>query len=390
MKIKKTIPVVLLSLLLSSCKNYKEVKLDDYITSIDLFKTQDDVKILQLTDLHYSFQTDFDREKDYLQKLVDLTDPDIIMTTGDNILGGNSYTVDNLYKMLDSLKNKRGNKIYFGLTWGNHDRQGVYDKDYPDRELLKYTSTHNYKVGENYEHYGLYSHPDSELTGRSNYAINLTDGNKTIWTLYALDTNSDSYQGVKYGYDIIHDDQIEWFKNLSNKIKTDDKDIKSLAFFHIPLYETAFAYDNAKRDTNPIIAQGDFGGEAEEPSSNIPGLKEYNLKSDAFYVGYKKTDFFQVAKEAGVKGMFYGHDHVNNFWALYDDKAYFDTKTNKVVNPNGTDDDVLLAYGTKTGDGLSCDSNKIGGNLITIHKDRSFNGRQAETGTDFKFVYLKY
>lgn len=389
MKTKKRVSLLLLSLLLSSCKGYEEVKLDDYITSIDIFRNQDEVKILQLTDLHWSFQTDFEREKKYLQNLVSICDPDIIMTTGDNILGGNSLTVDTLYKTFDSLTNARGKKVYFGLTWGNHDRQGVYDKDYPDRELLKYTSTNNYQTEQSYEHYGLYRHPSSSLFGRSNYAVNLTDGEKTIWTLYALDTNSDSFNGTKYDYDIIHDDQIAWFNSLNSKIRAEDKDIPSLAFFHIPLYESAFSYDNAYKST-PFIEKGDFGGEVNEPESNIPGLKEYNLKSNAFYVGYQKTDFFKEAKQGGVKGMFYGHDHLNDFWALYDDKTYFDSKTNTVVNPNGTADDVLLAYGVKTGDGLSCDSNKIGGNLITIHKDRSFNGRKSETGTDFKAVYLKY
>lgn len=390
MKIKKSASLLLLSLLLSSCKSsVLKAEVSDYVTSINLFENQDEVKILQLTDLHWSFATNFDREKNYLTKLVEITDPDIIMTTGDNILSGTTKTVDKLLETLNSFKNSKGRDVYFGITFGNHDRQGVYDKDYFDNKAISYTSQTSYFVSNNYKYHGLYRHPNnSQIFGRSNYAVNLTDGNDVIWQLYALDSGSDYFNGKTYDYDVIHEDQINWFKEVSNNYKKEDKAVNSLAFFHIPLYETAFAYDNANRPNNKTIVAGDFGGELKEPSSNIVGLKEYNLVSDQVYVGYKNTHFFDAAKEGNVKGMFYGHDHLNDFWALYDDKSYFDTSTNSVVNPNGTDDDILLAYGVKTGDGLSCDSNKIGGNLITIHKDGSFNGREGSN--DFKHVYLKY
>lgn len=393
---KKFLSTFLLCSLLCSCsRKLPTVKMKDYITEIDLFKEQDEVKIMQLTDLHYSFFTDFQREQKYIKKLVEIGDPDIIMVTGDIILGADENTYNQFFEILEGLKNSKGRNVFYGITWGNHDRQGYFDMSFPDYIAKKHTSSDSYRLEHDYTYHGLYRHPESSLPGRSNYVVNITDGDKVIWQLYSIDTNSDHFNGITYDYDVIHDEQIQWFKDVEKETRGGDTNIHSLAFFHIPLYETAFSYDAAKRKTNPLIKEGDFGGELYESPSNIEGLKEYNLISDAVYVGYKKTDFFSVAKERGVKGMFYGHDHMNNFWALYDDKAYYDENTKTVINPNSTDDDVLLAYGTKSSNYLSDYLNQetntpLGANLITIHKDGSFNGRERSSNTDFKFIHLSY
>ena len=92
------------------------------------------------------------------------------------------------------------------------------------------------------------------------------------------------------------------------------------------------------------------------------------------YIGYKNTHFFSMAKENGVKGIFYGHDHVNDFWSIYEG--------------------VLLAYGTKSSDQLYYLDNLIGGNLLTIHKNGNLdlrrNDKVSNITTDFKQVLVNY
>ena len=75
-------------LLLSSCSNNNNIENSDYINNLDIFKYQDEVKILQLTDLHWNFGSDFKREKKYLDSLIDEANPDIIMIIGDSVLAG--------------------------------------------------------------------------------------------------------------------------------------------------------------------------------------------------------------------------------------------------------------------------------------------------------------
>ena len=382
---KQYVMISLASLLLASCSQGPQIKpsLKDYQTDINIFKTNDTVRILQLTDIHWSFATDYRREQKYFESLAQKADPDIIMTTGDNVLSATSDTIDHLFSMLNSLKNARGKRIYWGVTWGNHDRQGIYDPDYPDRIAKTYSMQKEYDHSLVYENYGLYKNPDDDIQGRSNYVVNLTDGSRTIWQLYAIDSNSDHFNGTNYTYDVIRKEQIEWFENQAKESQREGN-IPSLAFFHIPLFQLAYSYDNAKKG---IIKPGNFGGELRERTEEkAPFFDQIeNIDATRTFPGYEDTGFFHSAKQYNVKGMFFGHDHVNDFWALYDDKA---TAEN---NPNGTADDILLAYGVKTGDGLYFSKDLIGGNLITIHKDGSFDGRRSDDfTTDFSPVFLKY
>jgi hypothetical protein len=48
-----------------------------------------------------------------------------------------------------------------------------------------------------------------DVYGDSNYVLNLTDGSKTLWQLYGIDSNSLQFNGLYYDYDVIHKDEIK-------------------------------------------------------------------------------------------------------------------------------------------------------------------------------------
>lgn len=378
----KGLKLLLTSFLIStSCTSSKSVNIEEYKSTIDIFKELDQVKILQLTDIHFSFATDYKREEKFLRALVKKADPDIIVTTGDNILGANTDTIDSLLEILDSLKNARNNPVYWAITWGNHDRQGIFDPEYPSTQSLKYNLKVNYSYLNEETHYGLYKEvSEDDVYGRSNYYVDLTDGKQTYWRLYMLDSNCDYYVDGKYSYDAIDQSQIEWVKKAS------DSTIPSLMFFHIPLFQLAYSYDNALKG---IIKEGDYGGELrEKTNTSHPLWKDKlvdNIDATRTYPGYKDSHLFDVAKNINTKGIFFGHDHINDFWALYDDEATIDN------NPNGLGDDILIAYGTKTTDNLYFKDGLLGGNLIRVNKDQTFDGHESEYGdTSFQHIYLSY
>ena len=83
---KKILPILgLMALSLAACGE-REVTLKDYEKTLDIFAYKDTVRIMQIADLHWSMNTDYQAEKRYITKLVAEVDPDIIISTGDNVL----------------------------------------------------------------------------------------------------------------------------------------------------------------------------------------------------------------------------------------------------------------------------------------------------------------
>ena len=137
------------------------------------------------------------------------------------------------------------------------------------------------------------------------------------------------------GYDHFHDNQIEWYENTIKSIAKEvngdaSKVVPSLAFFHVPMQEYTAGYDAAKGTADRI-----WGYRFEKEGS--PAVDD---------------QMFETMLELGsTKGVFVGHDHMNNY----------------SVNYKG----IRLTYG------LSCDHNIYvvpfrGGKLINIKEDGSF------------------
>ena len=355
---KKILPILgLMALSLAACGE-REVTLKDYEKTLDIFAYKDTVRIMQIADLHWSMNTDYQAEKRYITKLVAEVDPDIIISTGDNVLGGDVTTYREVFSLLDGLKNSSGKPIYWASVWGNHDRSGIYNPDFPNDLQLNYAKTKDFKYGEETKGHSFYSSPEDKVFGRSNFVFSLTDGSNTIWRLYGVDSNTDTYSGNRYVYDHIHKDQIEWFEKEAKDVVA-----PSLTYFHIPLWETVDAYRAAQAGELP---EGTYGGEIRESDFTAGPLDEKDGQPGV-YIADEKTNFFDVCKENGVKGIFNGHDHINDFHAIYKD--------------------VLLAYGIKSGNGLYSDNDMIGAAYMEIHKDGSFDGR---LGHDFHHCLMTY
>lgn len=120
--------------------------------------------------------------------------------------------------------------------------------------------------------------------------------------------------GMMWKYDNIHQNQVQWYSytleklnaendKIYNSLKSKKKsDIKSLAFFHIPLVEYRDAWleyaENGYKDTeNAKLIYGSVG----EGGKYV-------------YCGIHEDDLFETMLDEGsTKGIFVGHDHKNNF-----------------------------------------------------------------------------
>ena len=343
---KKTFVVtgLLLLLSLSSCgSNAIRMDSDDYVKTIDSY--QDGFKILQLTDIHWNYTTDFAKQSEYLTAIVKLAKPNLIMVTGDSTLNANKEIADKLYDLIDSWK------IPYGITWGNHDRQGTWNPTWISERASKGT-------------YSLYDEVEDSVTGRSNYVINLRKNNELKWQIYSLDSNSYAYDGgIKYHYDYIHDDQVDWYSAQAEKAK-DEKGsyVPSVFYFHIPLWQWYHAYKSTAETKG-------LGEIHENATYVVEGLNDDDPMP--FWPGSQSSKLFSTATKKNAKAFYCGHDHSNDWGELY-------------TEDGGT---AYIGYGVKSGrelyNGVSDAGYDItGGAVMTLHDDGSYDLEHLYVNTD--------
>lgn len=355
--------------LVASCAGTNP-SLETYVKEIPVFASKDEGHVLHLSDIHWSIETNYAVEEAYIKKVIEQAKAfsggtlDLIMITGDLFLTANQSTVQHLFNLLDSFD------IPWGFTYGNHDKQGTYGPSYVIDEAMKRKNCVAQEVKD-------------AVYGRSNYVVNLTDGTSTKWQVYSIDSNSLTATGPTYKYDVIHEDQIDWYEQEINFAKANNGGavVSNLTFFHIPLFQWEYAYRVSKTDPSKYHHGGDMW---DKVYSSAPD----GLEGTRTYPGYKDTGLFKKAESLGAtKGMFCGHDHSNSFYSVYGEDLI-------------TSNDILLAYALKGGHGLDyhtyaegeemapgCNPgmDMIGGNVITIHKGGSFDAT-----TDFFQLAVQY
>lgn len=343
--------VLLLPLVfLSSCAAPKSVQISDYIDTDVAFK--ENFRLLQLTDIHWSVNTDPIKQGAYLSKVVEITNPDFIMITGDLLLGATTSTAETLINTISGWNKP------FGITWGNHDREGEYSPTWLSNLVSNAKNSHYHELND-------------DVFGRSNYVISLmnkTTG-KAAWNIYSIDSNSypASSTGLYYDYDVIHDDQVDWFNKVADYSATQNGyTVPGLAYFHIPLWQWMYSY---------LQNQKGLMGEILESSTYSMAPTELKQKFVAaglplkFWPGYKDTHFFDAGVSKGVKGFFCGHDHSNDWGGTYSTTSGQSAYVGYGVK-SGTE--LYYAHGSNTR-GYLRDYDLIGGSLSTLHGDGTFD-----------------
>ena len=279
------------------------------------FTTDAPLKVLQLTDVHIgggwmSMKKD-SMALNAVAAMVTAEKPDLVIVTGDV-----AYPVP---FQAGTFNNKTGARIfaalmedlgvYWTLAFGNHDTEAY---SYYSRESM----ARFYEEGD-YPHC-LFKAGPADVDGFGNQIINVknTDGIITQ-SLFLFDSHAytdNDWFGVLWKYDNIHENQVAWYKdslaalNAQNDTRlqelgmSGESSIPSLAFFHIPLVEVKDAWDayvdNGYADTDDIKLIYGVAGET----------------GKVVYCGMHEDDLFETFEELGsTKGIFFGHDHLNNF-----------------------------------------------------------------------------
>jgi len=272
-------------------------------------------KLLQLTDVHIGAGW-MCLKKDSMAlnavaAMVAAEKPDLVIVTGDIAypvpFQAGTFNNKSAAKIFAALMEDLG--VYWTLAFGNHDTEAY---SYYSREYMA-----DYYENSDYPHCLFKSGP-ADVDGCGNQIVNVknTDGIITQ-SLFLFDSHSytdNDYFGVMWKYDNIHENQVAWYEsslaalNAQNDARyqalgrTEKSDIRSLAFFHIPLVEQKNAWDeyaqNGYQDTDDVKMIYGVAGET----------------GKVVYCGMHEDNLFETMQKLGsTKGVFCGHDHLNNF-----------------------------------------------------------------------------
>ncbi len=273
------------------------------------FTTDREFKILQLSDIHIgggfmSIRKD-GLALNAVAAMVTAEKPDLVIITGDltypvPVQAGTFNNQENA-KLLADLMEQLG--VYWAPVFGNHDSESYSYFSREDIGALYESSK--------YPHCLFQSGP-TEVDGVGNYVVNVKKSSGELTqSLILLDSHDyikGNLPGISWKYDCIHENQIDWYEQEISALTAENNGVqpKSLVFFHIPLQEMQTAYyayrDNGFADTENV--QYIYGKAGEKDIIVYPG--EYNY-------GF----FDRVLALGSTQGIFFGHDHLNNFSLEY-------------------------------------------------------------------------
>lgn len=311
--------------------SFPAVEYDNQLTpqydenGIAYFTTNEDFKIMHLTDVHIGGGV-LSRGKDKkainaVAAMITEEKPDLVIITGDISYAVPWFgTINNAYAHRYFIRLMENLGVYWTITLGNHDSE-VYN--YHDRS----------DVAKMYDDESLerclFDRGPDGLYGEGNHIINVKNSKGLITkSLFMMDTNSYTDEdplGIFWIYDNIHADQIAWYRDNVNAMNAynasvleslEDSEIpdnidsfttvQSLLFVHIPLMEVRDAYNeylsNENTDTDDVkFVRGKVG------------------EKDPFvYCSNEEEMMFETMLELGsTKAVFYGHDHLNNLVVEY-------------------------------------------------------------------------
>lgn len=307
--------------LLFSCSSYTTHSAIEYKKSLPFV---DNFKIMQLTDIHLSQFSNLTYQFAYLEKNIVESEPNLIILTGDTFYDANANIIDAFFKFVDKFN------IPFAFTYGNHDDSSSISIYEISRSILKTKNS------------VFVSYENDILKGKTNYYINLMNGDDLLYKLYILGSNTYTFVNGTYCYDTYSDGQLNNMMAINNL--ESDTDFISLVFTHYPTAEYKDAQDSYVK--NESIGFG-------INYSNYFGYK------------YKNNEMTKkVFDDIGVKGIFCGHKHTNCASIKYGD--------------------IVYSYGVKSSDLLYHRNDMIGYKEIVLSSTLDFG---LENITN---VYRKY
>ncbi len=274
---------------------------DGYYT----FVTDDDFKVLQLSDVHLGAGF-LSIHKDQLAinavaAMVNEEKPDLVVVTGDVAypvpFQAGTFNNKSSAKLFADLMEHLG--VYWCVVFGNHDTEAY--SYYSREDIAALYSDPAYT-------YCLFQAGPEDVDGEGNYVINVKNtAGEITQSLFMLDSHAymdDDAFGILWHYDCVHENQVQWYSDTLQTLSEENNGTmpKSLIFLHMPLQEYKEAWgeytENDYQDTDDV--QYIYGKAGEHDLVVYCSEENYGLFDTALALG-------------STQGFFCGHDHLNNF-----------------------------------------------------------------------------
>lgn len=293
------------------------------------FREDGTFKILQLSDIQDNLYLQ-PLTKNFIIDLLDKTQPDLVVLTGDNIgpnkaltKWGNRRLIDNVMKIFE----ERGVKV--AAVFGNHDGENRLSKDEQFEVYNGYLCFKGYKETKAMSGTGTYNLP----------VMSSKDRSKTVFNLWFFDSQEYNEENDLGGYGCVQKDQIEWYVEREKELAEANggEPVPSLAFQHIIIPEI----------WDVLLKTGETDENGEIISTTEDYVKEYSIvkNTDVYTLPeeYRGEDVFlsetpcppeysngqvqAMIKYGEVLGIAVGHDHKNSFVIPYEGVDIIQTPT---------------------------------------------------------------
>lgn len=256
--------------------------------------------IIHLTDWHTGYPIP-EIHKQYVIESLTASDPDLVVLGGD-ISEASTEDYPAAVKEICDLFIEAGTP--FVITFGNHEYLHNITIDDVFALYKEYGGEYFLGKDENPELFGC---------GTCSLSVYSNDSSRVAYEIYCFDSGCE-VEGK--GYESVHPDQIEWYRNRSDELKNANggEYVPSVVFQHIivqEIFDKLFPVAN-ENDTKDVES---FDGKAYKMKAipNLSNIKDGYLmeKPCPGYYNYGQLD--AVSENGDVRAMFFGHDHSNSF-----------------------------------------------------------------------------
>lgn len=263
--------------------------------------------MLHLTDIQDTYIFDIESRK-YINDLLSMTQPDLVVLGGDNIAGfgsGFKFTVKLAIGKFMNIFEKRGVKV--AAVFGNHDDEGAASK----QEMMEMYEAYECFVGSA-------GFTDGERVGTYSLPILSSDGSRAAFNIWMMDSGTYKNLDNDEGYAAVNAAQLEWYKQESERLeKENGQKVPSLMFQHIIVPEIYDALKVVDNGTEGAILT-DRSMDRVERSYVLPEGSTGILAEPPCPPYYTEGQFDTVKQRGDVLAIVTGHDHLNTFDVEYE------------------------------------------------------------------------
>lgn len=266
---------------------------------IDASQQRSEDRLNATTEEYWAPDQKDERCYDYLREIINATNPDLILVTGDIVYGEFDDNGENFVEFIAFME---GFDIPWAPVFGNHDNESNKGADWQCDQL---------EAAENC----LFM--QRNLTGNGNYTVGIEQGGKLTRVFFMLDSNgcgAASSASMANGHTQktagFGSDQIAWYTTVAQKLKALSPDTKLSMAFHMQIaafkdamsqYAVDGSYTNIFIDEVSTRNESDFG---------FTGRGAKGAWDDNYTV-------WNSIKSLGFDSVFVGHEHSNSSSIVY-------------------------------------------------------------------------